>query len=85
MMTTDQRNDKSYRFIIKVIDNFGKFASKVPLKNRTSRPLADSFENILKTSKRKLTSIESGDLEEFVNKVFNDFPKKKINTYSHHT
>ena len=38
-------DDRSYRFILVVIDNFSKFGWTVPLKNEIVPIIKDSFEN----------------------------------------
>ena len=46
-------NNRNYRYVLVVIDNFSKFGWTVPLKNKNAQTIKDSFENILITSKRK--------------------------------
>ena len=46
-------NNKCYRYVLVVIDKFGKFAWTNPLKNKNAQTVKDSFENILIISKRK--------------------------------
>ena len=47
------KNNKGYRYVLVLIDNFSKFGWTVPLKNKNARIIKDSFEKILMSSKRK--------------------------------
>ena len=53
-------NNKGYRYVLVIIDNFSKFGWTIPLKNRNAHTIKDSFENIIINSKRKPKLIESG-------------------------
>ena len=53
------KNNKGYRYVLVVIDNFSKFGWTVPLKNKNAQTIKDSFENILISSKRRPNLIES--------------------------
>ena len=76
-------NNKTYRYVLVVIDNFSKFGWTVLLKNKNAQTLKDSFENILITSKRKPNLIESDRGKEFYNNIFQDFlNKNNITLYS---
>ena len=77
------KNNKGYRYVLVVIDNFSKFGWKVPLKNKNAQTIKDSFENILISSKRKPNLIESDHGGEFYNNFFQDFlNKNNIKLYS---
>ena len=79
-------NNRGYRYILVIIDNFSKFGWTVPLKNKSAQIIKDSFENILISSKRKPNLIETDDGSEFVNKLFNNLLNtKKIKRYSRNT
>ena len=66
-----------------VIDNFSKFGWTQPLKKRNSQTIKVSFENIIKSSKRKPNLIESDRGKEFYNKIFQDLlNKNNIKLYS---
>ena len=79
-------NNKGYRYILVVIDNFSKFAWTIPLKNKYAQTIKDEFSNIIKSSKRKPNLIESDDGKEFVNKDFNEYLKlNNIKRYSRYT
>ena len=79
-------NNRRYRYILVIIDNFSKFGWTVPLKNKSAQIIKDSFENILISSKRKPNLIETDDGSEIVNKLFNNLLNtKKIKRYSRNT
>ena len=76
-------NNRGYRYILVVIDNFSKFGWTVPLKNKNAQTIKDSFENILISSKRKPNLLQSDRGKEFYNNIFQDFlNKNKIKLYS---
>ena len=52
-------NNKGYRYIFIIIDNFSKFLWAIPLKNKYSQSITNEFSNILTTSKRKPLKLES--------------------------
>ena len=80
------KNNRGYRYVLVVIDNFSKFAWTVPLKNKNAQTIKDSFENILLSSKRKPNLIESDRGNEFYNKVFQDLlDNNNIKLYSRNT
>ena len=70
------KNNRGYRYVLVIIDNFSKFGWAVPLKNKNAQTIKDSFENILTNSKRKPNLIESDRGKEFYNNVFQDFLNK---------
>ena len=76
-------NNKGYRYILVVIDNFSKFGWTLPLKKKNAQTIKDSFENILINSKRKPNLIESDRGKEFYNNIFEDcLNKNNIKLYS---
>ena len=76
-------NNRKYRYVLVVIDNFSKFGWTVPLKNKNAQTIKDSFENILIRSKRKPNLIESDGGKEFYNNIFQEFlNKNNIKLYS---
>ena len=76
-------NNRGYRYILVIIDNFSKFGWTIPLKNKNAQTKNDSFENILIYSKRKPKLIESDRGKEFYNNMFQDFLNKNdIKQYS---
>ena len=52
-------NNRGYRFVLLIMDNFSKFGWKTPLKNKNAQIIKDSFENVLINSKRSPSFIES--------------------------
>ena len=66
-------NNRGYRYVIVIIDNFSKYGWTVPLKNKNAQTIKDSFENIIKNSTRKPNLIESDRGKEFYNKIFQIF------------
>ena len=67
-------NNRRYRYVSVVIDNFSKFGWTVPHKNKNSQTIKDSFRNILISSKRKPRLIESDCGKNFCNNISQDFP-----------
>ena len=76
-------NNRNYRYVLVVIENFSKFGWTKPLKNKNSLTIKDYFENILINSKRKPNLIETDRGKEFYNNIFQDFlNKNNIKLYS---
>ena len=76
-------NNRGYRYVSVIIDNFSKYGWTVPLKNKNAQTIKYSFENILISSKRKPNLIESDRGKEFYNNIFQDFlNKNNIKFYS---
>ena len=79
-------NNKGYRYIFNVIDNFSKYLRAIPLKNKYSQTITNEFPNILTTSKRKPLKLESDRGTEFYNSIFQNLLKSKnIHHYSRFT
>ena len=79
-------NNKGFRYIFIVIDNFSKYLWAIPLKNKYSQTITNEFSNSLSTSKRKPLKIESDRGSEFYNSIFQNFLKSKnIQHYSRYT
>ena len=80
------KNNKRYRYILVVFDNFSKFGWTIPLKNKFSQSITDAFSEIIKSSNRKPNLLETGDGMEYVNKIFNELlNNNKIKRYSRYT
>ena len=80
------KNNKGYRYILLVIDNFSKFGLTVLLKNKYAQSITDAFSQIIKTSKRKPNLLETDDGKEYVNGNFNEFlNNNNIKRYSRYT
>ena len=76
-------NNKRYRYVLVVIDNFSKFGWTVSIKNKNAQSIKDSFENILISSKRRPNLIETDRCKEFYKYFFQDFlNKNNIKLYS---
>ena len=45
-------NNRGYRYVLVVIDNFSNFGWTISLKNKNAQTIKDSFENILISSKK---------------------------------
>ena len=79
-------DNKGYRYIFILIDNYSKYLWAIPLKNKYSQTITNEFSNILTTSKRKPLKVESDRGTEFYNSIFQNFLKSKnINHYSRFT
>ena len=80
------KNNKGYRCILVIIDNFSKFGWTIPLKNKYARSITDAFSQIIKTSRREPNLLETDDGKEYVNKIFNEFLNDhNIKRYSRNT
>ena len=79
-------NNKRFRFIFVIIDNFSKYLWCIPLKNKHSQTITNEFSKIFTTSKRKPLKIESDRGAEFYNSIFQNFLKcKNIHHCSRYT
>ena len=79
-------NNKGFRYIFVIIDNFSKYLWAIPLKNKYSQTIAIEFSNIITTAKREPLKIESDRGSEFYNSIFQNFLKSKsIHHYSRYT
>ena len=77
------KNNSIYRYILFVIDNFGKVGWTIHLKNKYAQSISDAFSEIIKSSMRKPNILETDDSKEYVNKIFNEFLNyNKIKRYS---
>ena len=79
-------NNRGYRYVLVIIDNFSKYGWTIPLKNKNAQTIKDSFENILISSKRKPNLIESDRGKEFYNNIFQSLlNNNNIKLYSRNT
>ena len=67
------KNNKGYRYVLVVIDNFSKFGWTSSLKNKNAQTIKDSFGNIILNSKMKPNLIETDRGKEVYNNIFKDF------------
>ena len=80
------KNNRGYRYVLVILDNFSKFVWTVPIKMKNALTIKDSFENILISSKRKPGLVESDRGTEFYNNIFQDLLIKNIiKLYSRNT
>ena len=80
------KNNRDYRYILVVIDNFFKFGWTTLLKSKYAQSKTDAFSQIIRTSKRKPNLLETDDGKEYVKKNFIEFLSIiKIKRYSHYT
>ena len=63
-------NNRGYRYVLVITDNFSNFGWTIPLKNKNGTTIKNSFENILINSKRSPNLIESDRGKEFYKKFF---------------
>ena len=79
-------NNKRFRYIFMIIDNFSKCLWAILPKNKYSKTITDEYSNILTKSKRRLLKLESDRGAEFYNNIFQKFLKRKnIQHYSRFT
>ena len=80
------KNNKGYRYILVVVDNFSKFGWTIPLRNKYAQSITDAFSQIIKTSRRKPNLLETDDGKEYVKKIFSEFLNDhNIKRYSRNT
>ena len=65
-------NNRGYRYVLVIIDNFSKFGWRVPIKNKNAQT-KDSFEIILISSKGKPNLLETDRGKEFHNNIYQGF------------
>ena len=70
-------NNKGYRYMLIVIDNFSKYLWAKPLKNKKSKTITDEFSKNLSSSKRSPVKIENNRGSELYNSTFQNFLKSK--------
>ena len=76
-------NNKGFRYIFIIIENFSKYLWAIPLKNKYSKTVTNELSNFLAKSKRHPLKIESDRRAEFYNSIFQNFLKSKnIQHYS---
>ena len=73
-------NNKGFRYIFVIIDNFSKYLWAIPLKNKNSNTKTDVFLNILSTSKRSPIKLESDRGSEWYNSILQKFLTSKKNS-----
>ena len=79
-------NNKGFRYIFIIIDNFLKYLWAIPLEKIYSKTITVEFSKILTTSTRKPLELESDRASEWYNFIFQNFLKaNKIHHYSRFT
>ena len=79
-------NNKGFRYIFVIIDNFSKYLWAIPIKNKYSQTITSEFSIISSTSKRKPLKSVSDRRTEFYNSIFQNFLKlKNIHHFSRFT
>ena len=79
-------NNKGFRYIFIIIDNYSKYLWAIPLKNKYGETVTKDFSKILSSSKRSPLKIESDRGKERYNSIFQNFLKSKnIQHYSRFT
>ena len=79
-------NNKGFRYIFVIIDNYSKYLWAIPLRMKCSKGITDEFSNVLSKSKRRPLKLESNSGAEWYNSIFQNFLRsKKIHHYSRFT
>ena len=76
-------NNKTFRYIVVVIDNFSKHTWCIPLKNKISQTKKEKFSKNLTSSKRKPIKKESNRGNEFYISIFQEV--LKMNNFHHYS
>ena len=63
------KNNRDYRYVLVVIDNFSEFGWTIPLTNNYAPLITDTFSEIVKSSNRKPNLLETDDGKEYINKI----------------
>ena len=79
-------NNRGYRYILVVIDNFSKTGWTIHLKNKYAQSMTDAFSENIKSSKRKPNLLETYVGKEYVNEIFTKFlDSNNFKRYSRYT
>ena len=70
-------NNKRFRYIFVIVDNFSKYLWAITIKNEINKTITDEFSNVLSKSKRRPLKTESDRGTELYNSVFQNFLKLK--------
>ena len=86
MIDYKNSNNKGFRYIFIIIDNFSKYLWVIALKNKNSHTITDEFSNTLSTPKRKPLKLESDRGSEWYDSIFQNFLRSKnIQHFSRYT
>src|SRR5437867_276041 len=81
-----QKHNDGYKFILTCIDIFSKYAWAIPVKSKSSANVSEAFKSILKQSKRKPFRVQTDKGTEFLNKEFQKLLKENdINFFTTNT
>ena len=84
-MQWSSRQNRSYKYLLNVIDVFSKYAWSIPIKDKTGKTISDTFQKLVKTSGRKPRKLWVDQGTEFYNRVFRGWLKDHgIEMYSVH-
>ena len=76
MIDYKNSNNKGFRYIFVIIDNFSKNSWAITLKNKNIKKVTDAFSNILSSSKRFPVKLESDRGATFYKSIFQSFIRK---------
>ena len=74
-------NNRGYRYIFAIINNFSKSGCTIPFKNKNAQGIKDAFEKNLKSSTKNPKLEESDDGSGFVNKKFTNLSNTNNNKH----
>ena len=78
-------NNRGYRYVLVIIDNFSKFGWTKPLKNKNAQTI-ELFRKYFDKLKKKPNLIENGRGKDYYNDIFQDFlDKNNIKIFSRNT
>ena len=63
------KNNKGYKYILVVFDNFSKFGWTVSVKNKYAQSITDAFSQVVKTSRRKANLLETDEVRNILIKL----------------
>ena len=72
MIDYGPENNRSYGYILVVIDNFSKIGWTIPMKNKYAQSMTGAFSEIIKSSNRKPNLLETDNGKEYVYKIFTE-------------
>ena len=70
-------NNKGFRYIFVIIDNYSKYLWAIPLENKKSQTITNEFMNIVSTSKRRPLKLESDRGAQWYSSIFQNLLKAK--------
>ena len=70
-------HNDNYKYILTCIDVFSRYAFVVPVRNKSAIEIKNAFEEILSSSDRRPTYVQTDKGREFVNAIFSSFLKSQ--------